>query len=232
MSKIRNYLLTACGFVVLVGAVVLSSPITAYSQTKATNVSVVNTAANPVPTQAQGTTNIAGNVSVTNTPTVNLASGSTVSVTNTPTVNLASGASVSISNTTANPVLVRSVDDAVRQIFQKQMQINMAAGEFGKNASFFVPAGKRLVIEHVSAAGFDDGDQHLQFEVDTNVNGEFASHFLVTERQGGHPFFRVSQQLRVYADPGTQVQVVVLRPTNTTSAVAAMTISGYYVDLP
>ena len=216
MCKIRNYLLTACGFVVFVGAVLLSSPVTAYSQTKSSNVIVVNTDSNPVPTLAQGTTTIAGNVSVTNTPTVNLASG----------------ASVGISNTTANPVLVRSVNDAVGQIFQKQMQINMTVGEFGKNASFFVPTGKRLVIEHVSAAGFDDGDQHLRFEVDTNVNGEFASHFLVTERQGGQPFFRVSQQLRVYADSGTQVQVVVLRPTNTTTAIAAMTISGYYVDQP
>ena len=216
MSKIRNYLLTVCGFVVLVGAVVLNSPVTAYSQTKPSNVSVVNTASNPVPTLAQGTTNIAGNVSVTNTPTVNLASG----------------ASVGISNTTANPVLVRNVNDAVSQIFQKQMQINMAQGEFGKSASFFVPAGKRLVIEYVSAAGFDDGDQHLRFEVDTNVNGEGASHFLVTERQGGHPFFRVSQQMRVYADPATHVQVVVLRPTSTTPAVAVMTISGYYVDQP
>ncbi len=232
MCKIRNYLLTTCGFVVVVGAVLFSSPITACSQTKAGNVVVVNTNSNPVPTLAQGTTNIAGNVSVTNTPTVNLASGASVSVTNTPTVNLASGTSVGISNTPANPVLVRSVNDAVGQIFQKQMQINMAAGEFGKSASFFVPAGKRLVIEHVSAAGFDDGDQHLRFAVDTSVNGEFASHFLVTERQGGHPYFRVSQQMRVYADPATHVQVVVLRPTSTTTAIAVMTISGYYVDQP
>jgi hypothetical protein len=232
MSKIRNYLLSACGFVVFVSAVLVSSPVTACSQTKASNVIVVNTDSNPVPTLAQGTTTIAGNVSVTNTPTVNLASGASVSVTNTPTVNLASGTSVSISNTTANPVLVRSMNDAVRQIFQKQTQINMAEGEFGKSASFFVPAGKRLVIEHVSAAGFDDGDQHLRFQVDTNVNSEFASHFLVTERQGGHPFFRASQQMRAYADPGTQVQVVVLRPTSTTAAFAVMTISGYYVDQP
>jgi hypothetical protein len=234
MTKIRNYLVTACGFVVLVGAVVLSSPITANSQkAKPSDVNVVNTASNPIPTLAQGTTTIAGNVSVTNTPTVNLASGASVNVTNTPTVNLASGASIGINNTTANPVLVRSVDDAVRQIFQKQVDLIWADGTYGQNTFFSVPSGKRLVIEHVSAIAHDLGQHPTMFRVTTFAGGQQVIHFLVSSSQGesGRQFV-ASQQMRIYADPGTGVVVGADREFNTGTGTATISVSGYLVDVP
>src|SRR5437870_13576858 len=62
---------------------------------------------------------------------------------------------VNVVNTTASPVPVRDVDNPARQPFQAQ-----AVGGFADGASTTgditigpVPAGKRLVIEHVSVFG-------------------------------------------------------------------------------
>src|SRR5215467_12524998 len=65
--------------------------VSAIGQVKPTqNVLVVNGAGQPVPTAAQGTTNVAGTVSIGNTPNVNVA--------NTPSVNLAAGSGITVSN--------------------------------------------------------------------------------------------------------------------------------------
>src|SRR6266568_1260283 len=70
-----------------------------------------------------------------------------VNVVNTPNVNVV--------NTTASPVQVRDVDNPARQPFHAE-----AVGGFADGASVTggiliptVPAGKRLVIEHVSVFG-------------------------------------------------------------------------------
>ena len=98
--------------------------------------------------------------------------------------------------------------------------------------ALFVPPGKRLVIEHVSASGVNNvTGSYLRFQVDTTANGANASHFLVTENLGSI-FYRASQDMRAYADSGTQVQALVLRGNNGAMAVAQLTISGYYVDAP
>jgi hypothetical protein len=223
MTKFRNYLFGAVGLVILVGALVLSSPST--------------TTDNPVPTLAQGTTTIAGNVSVTNTPTVNLASGATVGINNMPTVDLASGASVGVNNTKDNPLFVRSVDDAVRQVFQKQFNFIVADGSFGQNAVMPVPVGKRVVIEHVSAAGIDHGNHRLRYEVLTTQRvGAVqvqSQHFLVAESQGdGLAIWMASQPIHVYGDGGTTIVVDATRELSTGTADVSMTVSGYFVDVP
>src|SRR5262249_59085440 len=81
MNGIKCYLLTAVGVAVLVGSFMLSG---AYTSSAAPppatqDVRVVNTTTNPVPTLAQGTTNVAGtgqaaqsgawNVGISGTPT-------------------------------------------------------------------------------------------------------------------------------------------------------------------
>ena len=85
---------------------------------------VVNGPGQPVPTAAQGTTNVAGtvnvgntpSVTVANTPSVTVANTPSVNVTNTPTVNLAAGGSVTVANTASTPVFVRD-DNAARNPF-------------------------------------------------------------------------------------------------------------------
>ncbi len=71
-------------------------PTTAQGTTQVSgSVGVTNTAANPVPTTAQGTTHISGAVDVLSAPPV---TGS-VAVSNQPTVNLAPGSTVAVSGT-------------------------------------------------------------------------------------------------------------------------------------
>ena len=81
-SLVAASLVAACSF--------LSVP--AFSQIHQTQpVLVVNGSSQPVPTVAQGTTNVAG--------TVNLSSGSTVNIGNTPNVSVANTPSVNVANT-------------------------------------------------------------------------------------------------------------------------------------
>jgi hypothetical protein len=170
------------------------------------DVRVINTPAEAVPVVAQGTTTIAGNVSVTNTPTVNLAPGTSVAV------------------TTAAP-----------EPYQKYV----GATNTGTNVHSFnlgtVPAGKRLVIEFVSAHGQVPPGTHVElFHLTTLAGGNGATHDLLVHAQPdaviGDAIFRASQQVKIYADPGTTVTALVRTNTNgqTTCAIA---ISGYFVDL-
>jgi hypothetical protein len=140
--RLRNYVLTAAAFLALVIAITaISIKPTGAQSPKVDSVRVVNTASDwvaPVPTQAQGVTNVGGtiqaqqsgawnvgltgvptvaatqngawNVGISGTPTVNLAPGTSVGISGTPSISLASGANVGINNTAANPVLVRNVD--------------------------------------------------------------------------------------------------------------------------
>jgi hypothetical protein len=71
MKNTRIYCVALLGLVLSGGSLLLSaSPGTKASSDK--DVVVTNTSGNPVPVITQGTTNVAGSVSVSNTPTVNI----------------------------------------------------------------------------------------------------------------------------------------------------------------
>lgn len=186
----------------------LSSPLTVQALPPTDkDVRVINTTAEAVPTVAQGTTTIAGNVSVTNTPTVNLAPGTSVAC------------------TTAAP-----------EPYQKYV----GATNTGTNVHTFslgtVPAGKRLVIEFVSAHGQVPPGTHVElFHLNTVAgSGGAATHDLLVHAQPaaviGDAIFRASQQVRIYADPGTTVTALVRTNTNGQTS-CAIAISGHLVDL-
>jgi hypothetical protein len=84
-----------------------------------------------------------------------------------------------------------------------------------------VPAGNRLVIEYVSARIEDPGDRTLT--ILTTVGGTTAPHWVpLTE-----PFVTISlaaQDVRLYADPGTEVQACV-------QGLGQVTLSGHLVPL-
>jgi hypothetical protein len=99
------------------------------------DVVIVNTASQPVPTAAQGTTAVSGTVSISNAPTVNLASGTAVGIAGTPIVLDATLASQPI-NLFGSFNLAHSV------------------GEVGAADVFVVPAGKRFVVTYASFDGY------------------------------------------------------------------------------
>ena len=72
MNKLKNTLLAAAGLLTLALMMALINSAQVHGD-DVKNVNVVNTGANPVPTAAQGTTTVAGSVSISNTPNVNIA---------------------------------------------------------------------------------------------------------------------------------------------------------------
>jgi hypothetical protein len=229
-------------------------------------VEVVNLTGKPVPTSAQGTTTVGGtvqaqqngnwsvglatdaqvgidpesnNVNVANTPNVNIA--------NTPIVGLVPTANLRINNTAATPVLTREVGGNA-QPFQGSASILMSSGATTGNASvpfgnniFTVPAGKRLAIEQVTVRGHNLGFSAVLVAIETTVGGVTTRFFLPVNGQGFSPIgvdrFAASHQMRIFADPGTQVRFVatveggVFANINNVEIVAG-SIAGKLEDLP
>ena len=219
MRKLKRYVLPTCGFTVLVVALLLASPLTSNAVPSDKDVRVINTTLEPVPTAAQGTTTIAGSVSVTNTPTVNLATG----------------ASVNVANSAANPVPVSFTSDPL-----EPFQAAASTTETGTNVSTLnvatVPAGKRLVIEFVSMTGQVPAGQHLEImEITTSSGLGGVSHAFVIHTQpdavSGDALFRANQSLKLYANAGTQVSALFRRSSTLGLANYHLTISGYLVDM-
>ena len=97
---------------------------------------------------------------------------------------------------------------------------------------FKVPGGKRLVIEYVSGripVGL--GQQLESLNLLTEVNNAQAFHYftpILTSRVT-QSIFTVTQQTRIYADPGTVV--IMFTQGAAVTATARLTISGYLVDV-
>lgn len=88
-----------------------------------------------------------------------------------------------------------------------------------------VPAHKRLAIEYISAAlGTGTG----AVTVETISGGNLAAYYLIEDTSSHtHQFF----QTRIYADPGTQVKVLV-QSFDGNRAYADVEISGHYGNVP
>jgi hypothetical protein len=100
-----------------------------------------------------------------------------------------------------------------------------------------VPTGKQLIIEFATVGAFLDSTCSMDALIQTTAGGTTALHQLVVTQQGllgGSLIFAAAQPMRLYADPGTSVLGSVNR--DGTSCLlgggAAMTISGYYVNIP
>ncbi|HSP16677.1 MAG TPA: hypothetical protein VLV78_18165 [Thermoanaerobaculia bacterium] len=143
---------------------------------------------------------------------------------------------VRVVNTTMEPVPVLNMSDA-RQPFQ----VGAVGTQNGTNVSTLtvatVPVGKRLVIEFVSMSGQVPPGQHVELFHITTSAGPFggATHdFLVNPQPDaviGDALFRASQQVRLYADPGTTVTATFRRNSSAGLTTYGATISGYLVDL-
>ena len=162
-------------------------------------------------------------------------SPSNVNVVNTPDVNVV--------NTTASPVPVRDVDNPARQPFHAE-----AVGGFADGASTTgglliptVPAGKRLVIEHVSAFGtmlptqkvINGGSDVIWADPFSTLIVQYHWHSQGSNADGSRDYFVASQLVRFYANPGAlrcfaeRNSVAGANPDSVT-----FTISGYLVDCP
>lgn len=127
-----------------------------------------------------------------------------------------------------------------KEVFQRDVSIEVPAGSLSHGTTFSVPSGKRLVMEFVSGSTRVDAAELVRVNVRTTAAGEVVSHTVapsVYRRElpaGITPDFIVTfaQSLRLYADPGTTVTVTATRSENQeiTPTFFALAVSGYLVD--
>jgi len=227
MNNLKGYILTAIGVVIVCCGFVLSVPNTGHSAPAPDkDVRVINSPTEAVPTIAQGTTNVAGAVSVTNTPTVNAQQSGAwnVGLTGSPTVQ--------VGNTAGNPVLVRDVDRPTAQPFEQQVEVTIPDGGGGENGFFSVPLGKLLVIEQVSARGNAPSGQRLNFSILSHTLPDLTQrfHYLARVQDEDSPttFFVQSQQVRIYADASASVRID--RNGSTGMATATFVVTGHLIN--
>lgn len=156
-----------------------------------------------------------------------------------PTVSIAATAAptqpVRIMNTFSQPVPVSDVDNPARQPFQQLFNFSFDHTQGTNGQSFVVPAGKRLVIEFVSAAIALEMGLVVDAVVTTTVGGIAGGHHLIPTSMGpawGFPLsYLISKDIRVYADPGTTVGFSIT-DNLTGNGGAWGTISGYLINIP
>ena len=146
---------------------------------------------------------------------------------------------VVVTNAPGEPVPVQEVGDRAVRAFQQLIFVAVTEGAMNGTANLTIPAGTRLVIEHVSGWADVPVGQTADLFVSTNVNSVATTHILLgagprtVDNPTNPERFRVSQSLRLYADSGAAAQVGITRGNpHTGTATGFVTVSGYLVDLP
>jgi hypothetical protein len=136
------------------------------------------------------------------------------------------------------PLSVRDIDEPALQPFQQEIGINLADGiGEGEAPSAAVPAGKRFVVDFISAQASLPAGQHPLILVKAFVNGanNGVSHNLLTTLQsnfGGNDQWVASQPTRLYADPNTNLQIFFFRDATAGQASLFLKVSGHFVNVP
>src|SRR5580765_7281674 len=176
---------------------------------------------------------MAQTTTTTNAPTAPAKVPSDVNVVNTPTVQLAGTSTVQVSGTTnvhvqndsSAPVIVQDVSTPKRTPFQAAP--TFPAPPFLNDnpvyATITVPAGKRLVIEHVSARAvlsFQAQTPVVYFSISTTVARVKVEHFLNVPQvfifncascgNIAETINAVGQEMKLYADAGATVQATAM----------------------
>ena len=220
-------------------ALVLAAQTVAFAQSTKTpqQVQVVNSNAQPVPTAAQGTTNVAGTVNVGNTPDVQVTNTPDVNVANTPTVAVGNEPTVHVGNDANAPVPVRDVNRLPRTPFAIPGSTLMNPGSNVSDAFSFIPStDKRLVIELFTARGETSTGQTLYATIRCTTNRlvmfyTMALQPLGASQQQGKDEFVATLPVQITCDANTEVQVLFRRNSNLDfqafNYAEAFTISGH-----
>ena len=143
---------------------------------------------------------------------------------------------VVVVNGPGQAVPVAVVARPATQPFQRQFSLDWPDGEGFATASMQVPAGKRLVIEYASLAAYLQPDGQSMFvRIATTSDGGTAFHTLAVQKQEDYGVlkqFGAAHLVRIYAEPGTAVQVSAGRVPFASTANCWVTLSGHYEDVP
>ena len=130
----------------------------------------------------------------------------------------------------ANTVQTTATDGPAKQPVRFAASLIGVVGEVATDAPYTVPAGKRLVIEYVSAKSNTNGDKNT-YTVEVDAGSASYSSAFFNLGPSAAPFTAVSQPVRLYADAGTAVNVTLFPSRNNASDVT-VSITGYLVDVP
>jgi hypothetical protein len=122
--------------------------------------------------------------------------------------------------------------------YQEGAFVDITPGAYEAGVLFeSVPAGKRLVIEHVSVRAELPPGQTARAAIVVSLDGKAVSHYLVMVGQGtviGEPtnraVFVASHPIRLYVDPGPRPAVTVERDNSDELGAAYASMLGYLVD--
>ncbi|SRR6266496_3376713 len=195
----------------------------ASARSLAQDVTINNTPAQPVPVREQDL-DTSGNIRVHEQGTAQVAG----------TVGINPGANgVVVDNAASKPVPV-TVHEPPLEPVQERVTVGLGAGESDEQVPVYtVPAGKRLIVEFVSANGALDGDALVLAEVKVG-SGLFVPRVtLPLTRTRDFGPFAAAEQVTLYAEPGQTVFArFVHNPggTENVSFVAHFTVVGHLVD--
>ena len=162
-------------------------------------------------------------------------------------VNAANIQAVKIANTSAEPVPVKAVSD--RKPFQVRISVAPTSNGFA-SAFLALPAGKRFIIENISAVGrYPEGlkmETNFFCYIDTNGDGvgdiaDITFHRIALTEQGtfdGTTVASANHKVLVFADEliGTTHYGITLQArlnaVTTAFAQSQVTFSGYLEDIP
>jgi hypothetical protein len=130
----------------------------------------------------------------------------------------------------------KSIDEPGRHPYQALVPVAIAQNFLnGSGALPVVPAGRRLVIDYVSADIFDvvTDLERLQVTLITTGGGQGGKATLLgTEALDQNIRSSVSQKVRLYADAGTTPQLSVLRTSAPQAITVNVTVTGHLISLP
>lgn len=123
------------------------------------------------------------------------------------------------------------------QPFHAEKQIALGPNDAAVNVYVPIPAGKRLVIQYVSAAGSAPNGQALFFSVLVQLTGEpnLTQTYLPAAQQASgiaETLFVAGSPLREYSDNSLGLRVNRFGAFEGTTATVDMSVSGYLVNIP
>lgn len=142
---------------------------------------------------------------------------------------------VNVVNTTTNPVPITDADNPARNAAQQELLIPIVGGGFNGHTLITIPAGKIFVLETASFSVGLPGVVAITISViGPNITGGqgLATYQLVIPPTSPGAVGAIgSQALRLYAQPGTSVDINVdldVAAANTTTV--SVDLSGYFVN--
>jgi len=249
---LSRHIYAVLGLVSLLTAISVSSTRTrgAAAPSQTSNVLVVNSANQPVPTAAQGTTTVAGSVAVSNFPATQPVSGS-VAVSNFPTsqdvtvsnfpatqsVAVSGTPTVTVGNAPGSPIPVRE-DFSNRTPFSQTAFLFMQVGQFGQvQQVLIVPAGKQLEVRDITALGNIPSTNNPQGLLRVLLQFPGVNYFVPMVQTGdvGNGSLEFSGALTncsIVLTSGQELDAVLSRSVGLGSASGQITVVGYLVDAP